>query len=427
MMRKGSCNLVETALDPSTSPMNHSGLESWLMSPARISFSTGFVDANNIGVVAGAAELSAAERHDVELWRDADLGADFQFNSMAATSTVDRCWPGGNYMFKPADELFHKGKLRPLNLDLQLPASRNQVEIFGLGIQELLQPAPSNITSVPNVIAEELRSSTSTSSATRSRMSLKNDQSAATFHAAASSPDPSVPKSPRWREVFGLLRRARSDGGRCRPTREPPEKVPPSRIPPPLEHPDECSIVEVCCLQSSKMLTHEGRQNILPRYTPIRAVSSAPFGLVDRNVASNPLLPVSHLRPSVLSAGLQVAESPPIPPSMLETAEVLTMESKETQLSLQAVPRLSRLRPSRDCKLNQLGAEGNTSSVRVTPVLNVPQLCIGQAAIMAGSRSSSSSSSFCKGRLLAKTLRSFFLFFKKDHTEDFKPPLTTAS
>jgi hypothetical protein len=24
-------------------------------------------------------------------------------------------------------------------------------------------------------------------------------------------------------------------------------------------------------------------------------------------------------------------------------------------------------------------------------------------------------------------LRSFFLFFKKDHTEDFKPPLTTAS
>jgi hypothetical protein len=24
-------------------------------------------------------------------------------------------------------------------------------------------------------------------------------------------------------------------------------------------------------------------------------------------------------------------------------------------------------------------------------------------------------------------LRSFFLFFKKDHTADFKPPLTTAS
>jgi hypothetical protein len=26
------------------------------------------------------------------------------------------------------------------------------------------------------------------------------------------------------------------------------------------------------------MLTHEGRQNILPRYTPLRAVSSSWFG-----------------------------------------------------------------------------------------------------------------------------------------------------
>ncbi|CAM6049951.1 unnamed protein product [Sphagnum compactum] len=301
----------------------------WL-SP-RISFSTGFVDNNAAGVTEGA-EVPGRE----ELWRE-DLGADFEF-CMAFSSVDHRLPGGGSSAFKPADELFHKGKLRPLSLP-----SRNQLD--SMQMQE--HPPPQAMASVTNVplLERTILSTTSRTSTT--------SESTSSCPVLQSSENSGVPKSPRWREVFGLLRRARSDGGRYHQEQQSSQKRQSSTTSsslrcifkrPPAEHP----VVDTSLLQSKKLPVREAPENLPYYHVPF---SSAPPAALEPFAPDRS--PVQLQSPAVLSA-LLVAS--PIHPTTL-AAEV-GMKSEEKLLP-QAVPSNPRLLP----RHKSLGVEGYTNGI----------------------------------------------------------------
>ncbi|KAH9543821.1 hypothetical protein CY35_13G085200 [Sphagnum magellanicum] len=202
--------------DLPASPTSSSGTVSLGWHSPRLSFSSGLSDRNRGAMQQQQEEVSAeiSGRPDAaELWDEEDdhhpVGADFEF-CMAASSTVDRLTGCGS-MLKPADELFHKGKIRPFSLP-----SRNQATVEAvLDLRPMIeeegqqprQPNPSD----PFV---------GNSSSLERSMSISTPVSSRCSDFASTSSNPSVSKSAGggWREVFGLLRRARSDGTRCWPS-----------------------------------------------------------------------------------------------------------------------------------------------------------------------------------------------------------------
>ncbi|CAK9202100.1 unnamed protein product [Sphagnum troendelagicum] len=202
--------------DLPASPTSFSGTGSLGWHSPRLSFSSSFSDRNRGAMQQQQEEVSAeiSGRPDAgELWHEEDdhhpVGADFEF-CMATSSTVDRL-SGCGSMLKPADELFHKGKIRPFSLP-----SRNQATVEAvLDLQPMIeeegqqprQPNPSD-PFVGNSVPLE-----------RS-MSISTPVSSRCSDFASTGSNPSVAKSAGggWREVFGLLRRARSDGTRCWPS-----------------------------------------------------------------------------------------------------------------------------------------------------------------------------------------------------------------
>ncbi|CAM6051055.1 unnamed protein product [Sphagnum compactum] len=202
--------------DLPASPTSSSGMGSLGWHSPRLSFSSGFSDRNWGAMQQQQKEVSAeiSGRPDAgELWHEEDdhhpVEADFEF-CMATSSTVDRL-SGCGSMLKPADELFHKGKIRPFSLP-----SRNQATVETvLDLQPMIeeegqrprQPNPSD----PFV---------GNSASLERSMSISTPVSSRCSEFASTSSNPSVAKSAGggWREVFGLLRRARSDGTRCWPS-----------------------------------------------------------------------------------------------------------------------------------------------------------------------------------------------------------------
>ncbi len=286
--------------DLPASPTSSSGTGSLGWHSPRLSFSSGFSDKNRGAMQQQQEEVSAeiSGRPDAgELWHEQDdhhpVGADFEF-CMAASSTVDRL-SGCGSMLKPADELFHKGKIRPFNLP-----SRNQATVEGvLDLQPMIeeerqqprQPNPSD----PFV---------GNSSSLERSMSISTPVSSGCSDFASTSSNPSVSKSAGggWREVFGLLRRARSDGTRCWP----------SGAAAPAENNSRPPIVIPTCKASAT----SQKQQAASSFT-----GSSSFKMLFKRPTSS----VEH--------GTVVVEQPRKSLSSSSTAaELVSLESKETQL-----------------------------------------------------------------------------------------------
>ncbi|BBN13103.1 hypothetical protein MPTK1_6g00820 [Marchantia polymorpha subsp. ruderalis] len=167
----------------------------WL-SP-RISFSTDFIGAQSGGSVGSGGSQSDREASPEGSKRSRDDGssysAEFEF-SMTSSTFHDAVSQG---FMMTADELFHGGKLLPGYIT---PDGKKEVLIVEPLVVEPVEGTP--VTIARHLSAESLTESSNTPSPP--------------MGCVLGSGCPRTPKPPKWRELFGALRRVKSDSGRQR-------------------------------------------------------------------------------------------------------------------------------------------------------------------------------------------------------------------
>ncbi|KAG6552427.1 hypothetical protein Mapa_005988 [Marchantia paleacea] len=167
----------------------------WL-SP-RISFSTDFIGAQSGGSVGSVGSQSDREASPEGSKRSRDDGssysAEFEF-SMTSSTFHDAVSQG---FMMTADELFHGGKLLPGYIT---PDGKKEVLIVEPLVAETVERTP--VTIARHLSAESLTESSNTPSPP--------------MGCVLGSGCPRTPKPPKWRELFGALRRVKSDSGRQR-------------------------------------------------------------------------------------------------------------------------------------------------------------------------------------------------------------------
>ncbi|OAE35633.1 hypothetical protein AXG93_645s1030 [Marchantia polymorpha subsp. ruderalis] len=378
----------------------------WL-SP-RISFSTDFIGAQSGGSVGSGGSQSDREASPEGSKRSRDDGssysAEFEF-SMTSSTFHDAVSQG---FMMTADELFHGGKLLPGYIT---PDGKKEVLIVEPLVVEPVEGTP--VTIARHLSAESLTESSNTPSPP--------------MGCVLGSGCPRTPKPPKWRELFGALRRVKSDSGR--------QRVPEETFLPPkamqgrkkfFKHffsngqPDKSGAVNPP--QASGATAEAGSSSAGgaagPRAAAEASLGEAPNTSRGRGAAGAAPAKSGGGRLSALGVPVRKVERPVASANLIRSASgrvIVRNLDRATSNVKNSATLQEQIRALRSREIRRSpDRSGYSSSVRVTPVLNVP-VCMGpvlRGATKAG-----------KGRL--SNFRSLLSFKREKLPTSLSTPIAT--